>query len=151
MSATAIVATASATAAISAAATTTVATAAVSSATAISATAAASWRARFARACFVHGQRTAFDGFAVQLTDCFLCVGFIAHCDESKAARFAGKLILHQHDFVYLSDLGEKVLKIGLGGVKGKISYVEFSSHWIDDWLKCSSVFVPDKRISNRH
>ena len=130
--ASAAVATASAaTTTVAAAATTTaIATtaAAVASATAAApaatVAAAATGRASFTRACFVYGQRPAVNGFAIEFSDRLLRILLRAHRHEREAARFAGKLILHQRDLLDWSRLSEKILKIGFGRVEGKISYV---------------------------
>jgi len=95
-------------------------------ATAIASTSATSTtaRSRFTRPCFVYGQGTAFDGLAVEVGDRFLRVGFTAHRDKGKTARFAGKFVLHEGDFLDRASLGEKILQVGFGGIEGKISYV---------------------------
>jgi hypothetical protein len=129
----AVAASAAATTAAIATSASAIAATATTAAVASTSTAPATARSRFTRPCFVYRQGTAFDGFAVEVGDRFLRVGLTAHGDKGKTARFAGKFVLHEHDFIDLSDLGKKVLKIGLGSIKGKISYVEFSSHLIDD------------------
>jgi hypothetical protein len=128
------------------------ATAAVT-ATAVAATAAAATgRTRFAWTRFVHGQRPAFNGLAVKVGDRLLRIGFAAHRDEGKAARFAGEFILHEGDFRDGACLREEVLKIGFGGIEGKISHVEFCAHLnLFFLIECSPVTVPAHRISNRH
>jgi hypothetical protein len=102
-------------------------TAAASAATAVAAattTASATRRARFAWTCFIYGQRPALDSFAIEFCDCFLRVCLGRHGDERKSARFPGELILHQGDFLHRASLRKKILKISLGRVEGKISYV---------------------------
>jgi hypothetical protein len=138
--ASATVATASAaTTAIAAAATTTVAaaatavttttatvasTTAAASPTAVTASAATTWRTSFARACFVYGQWPTVHSLSVELGDGLLGILLGGHRHEGEAARFAGKLILHQRDLLDWSRLSEKILKIGFGRVEGKVSYV---------------------------
>jgi hypothetical protein len=102
------------------------ATAAVAAATTTITTAAsaAAWRPSLTRACFVHGQRTAFHRLAIEFRDRLLRIRFRRHRDKGEAARFAGELILHQRDLLDWSRLSEKILKIGFGRVEGKISYV---------------------------
>jgi hypothetical protein len=121
------------TAAVAAAATAaTVGTAAATTATAVAATtaaiaaaaAAATRRTRFARTCFVNGQRPTFDGLAIELGDCLLRIRFARHRDKREAARFTGKLVLHQRDFLDRSHAGEHVLEVGFSAVEGKIPYV---------------------------
>jgi hypothetical protein len=107
-----------------AAATVATATAAAASTTATAVAAATTWWASLTWASFVHGQRATFDGLAVELADCLLRICVRRHRDESEAARFSGKLILHQRDLLDWSCLSEKILKIGFGRVEGKISYV---------------------------
>jgi hypothetical protein len=120
---TAAVATAAATAITTTAAAVATATAAASTPATAVAAATTGW-ASLTWASFVHGQRTAFDRLAIELADCLLRIGVRRHRDESEAARFSGKLILHQRDLLHWSRLSEKILKIGFGRVEGKISYV---------------------------
>jgi hypothetical protein len=109
-----------------AAVTATTATAAVAAAaaTVTTPTTAATWRTRFARARFVNSQRPTFNGLAIELGDRFLRIGLARHGHEGEAARFTGELVLHQRDLLDRADCGEHVLKIGFGGVEGKIPYV---------------------------
>jgi adenine-specific DNA methylase len=118
-----------ATAAVAAAATTVAAAAtAITAATTAAASAtvatAATWRASFTWASFVHGERTAFDRLAVELADRLLRIGVGRHRHKREAARFTGKLILHQRDLLHRASLSEKILQIRFGRVEGKISYV---------------------------
>jgi hypothetical protein len=128
--ATATAATTAAVATATAATAVTTTAAAVATATAAASTpatavaAATTWWASFTWASFVHGQRATFDGLAIELGDCLLRICVRRHRDESEAARFSGKLILHQRDLLNWSRLSEKILKIGFGRVEGKISYV---------------------------
>jgi len=116
---------ASATTATAAVATSAIATATAAAAIASTSTAPASTaRSRFTRPCFVYRQGTAFDGFAVEVGDRFLRVGFTTHGDKGKTARFAGKFVLHEGDFLDRASLGEKILQVGFGSIEGKISYV---------------------------
>jgi hypothetical protein len=119
----AIAASAAPTAAIASTSATAIAAATITAA-AIATTAAPAWRTRFPRTRFVHGQGPAFNRFAIKLRDGFLRVGLIAHCDKGEAARFAGKLVLHESDFADRADLSEEVLEVCFGGIEGKISYV---------------------------
>jgi hypothetical protein len=66
------------------------------------------------------------EGLAVEERDGFL--GFVGsgHGHESEAAAFARELVLHEGGFLNGAGLGEEVLKIDLGRIEGKISYVEF-------------------------
>jgi hypothetical protein len=112
-----------------AAAAATITAAAATVATAATSAAAAATGTRFARTRFVYRQGPALDGLAVELGDRFLRIGFIAHRDKSKAARFAGKFVLHESDFLDRAGLGEKILEVSFGRVEGKISYVEFGAH----------------------
>ena len=104
--------------------TTITAAATTAAATVTAAATAATGRTWLARASFVHGQRPSFDGFAIIFRDCFLCIGLRRHGDECEAARFTGEFVLHQGDFLHRPDPSEHILKIGLGRVEGKISYV---------------------------
>jgi hypothetical protein len=103
----------------------TTAAAVAAAAAAITAAAApATWRTSFTRPGFVDRQRPTFDSFSVQLRDCVLGILLGCHCDECESARLTGELVLHERDFLNPARLGEKVLKIRLGRVEGKISYV---------------------------
>jgi hypothetical protein len=93
-------------------------------ATIAAATATASGWARFTGARFVYGQRSAFDRLPVELGNCLLRVGLACHCHKGKSARFTSEFILHQGDFLHRSSLCKEILKISLGCVEGKISYV---------------------------
>ena len=130
LSAAAIATSATATAAVASTATAAVATTTTTiaaTAAAVAATTAAAptatW-ACFTRTRFVHGQGPPFNGLAVELGDGLLRVGFIGHGDKGKTARLAGKFVLHEGDFGDRARLREKVLKVGFGGIEGKISYV---------------------------
>jgi hypothetical protein len=92
----------SATIATTIAATTTVATASTAS--------TASWRPRFAWTGFVNGERSAFERLAVNFRNCLLRVLVGAHRHKSEAARFAGKFVLHEHDFLNRASLWKKLL-----------------------------------------
>jgi len=105
-------------------ATSTIAAAAAAAIASTSSTTTATARSRFTRPCFVYGQGTAFDGLAVEVGDRFLRVGFTAHRDKGKTARFAGKFVLHEGDFLDRASLGEQILQVGFGSIEGKISYV---------------------------
>jgi hypothetical protein len=114
--------TVAATATTAAVATTTTA-AAITAATSATTT-AATWRPSFARASFIHRQRPAFNGLAVEFRDRLLCIGVRGHGYKGKSTRFTRELVLHERDFLNGSGLGEKILQIRLGCVEGKISYV---------------------------
>jgi hypothetical protein len=110
-----------------AAATTTVAaaaTATIAAATIAATTAAASGWTRFARTRFVDSKRPAFNRFAVELGDRFLCIGLVRHGDEGEAARLAGEFVLHEGNFINCADLSEEILEFRFSGIEGKISYV---------------------------
>jgi hypothetical protein len=102
----------------------TISTTSAAAAVAATSTAATTTRSCFTRSCFIYSQGTAFDGLAVEVGDRFLRVGFTAHRDKGKPARFPGKFVLHEGDFLDRASLGEKVLQVGFGGIEGKISYV---------------------------
>jgi hypothetical protein len=106
------------------AATTTIAATAAAITTAPATTAAAAAGTRFTGTRFVHGQWPAFHGLTVEFGYCLLRIGFIAHCDKGKAARFAGEFVLHEGDFGDRARLREKILEVGFGGIEGKISDV---------------------------
>jgi hypothetical protein len=117
-------ATIAASAAIATAATVTAAATASTTTIAAATAASASWSTWFARTSFVYRQGPAFYRLAIVFGNRFLRIGFRRHRDESKAARFAGEFILHQGHFLHRSNSREHVLKISLGRVEGKISYV---------------------------
>ncbi len=110
-----------ATAVAAAATTITAAAAAIAAATSAPTTAT---RTGFARARFVYGERPTFDGFAVEVSDRFLRVGFIAHRDKSEATGFTGEFILHESDLIDRPGLCEEILEVGFSRIEGKISYV---------------------------
>jgi hypothetical protein len=87
---------------------TSIATATATAAT-IAATAAA-WGPRFARTRFINGQRSSFDGLAVYFRDRLLRVLVGAHGHKSEAAGFAGKFVLHEHDFLHRACLRKELL-----------------------------------------
>jgi hypothetical protein len=71
---------------------------------------AAAWRPRFARTRFVDGERSSFDRFAVYFRDCLLGILVGAHSHKSEAAGFAGKFVLHEHDFLHRASLRKELL-----------------------------------------
>jgi hypothetical protein len=81
-------------------------------------------RTLFARSGLVDRQRPAFYSLAVDLGDRVLRVLIGAHCHKGEAARFPGKFVLHQHDFLDSASLGEEFLKFVLGRVEWEISHV---------------------------
>src|SRR5205823_3017758 len=85
-------------------------TATITTTATATATATASRRARFARARFINRESPAFEGLTVNFRDCLLRICIGAHCDKGEAARFAGELVLHQHDFLHRASLREKLL-----------------------------------------
>jgi len=124
--ATAIATSAAATAIASTATTIASAATAVTSApiSAAASTTTTTRRTRFAGASFIHGQRPAFNGLAVEFRYRLLRICLGGHRNKGKAARFSGKLILHQCDLLHWSRLSEKILQICFGRVEGKIPYV---------------------------
>ena len=113
-----------ASAAVAAAATNVAAATTAASAAATTVTAATTWWPCFTGARFIHGQRATFDSLSVELGDCLLRIRIRGHRDKGEAARFTGKLILHQRDLLHRARLSEKILQISFGRVEGKISYV---------------------------
>jgi hypothetical protein len=79
-------------------------------ATATVAASAAAWGPRFARTRFINGQRSTFESFAVYFRDRLLRVLVGAHGHKSEAAGFAGKFVLHEHDFLDRASLRKKLL-----------------------------------------
>jgi hypothetical protein len=75
----------------------------------IAAATAAGW-AWFARARFINGQRSALESLAVYFRDRLLRVLVGAHGHKSEAAGFAGKFVLHEHDFLHRASLRKKLL-----------------------------------------
>jgi hypothetical protein len=86
-------------------------------------TAAAGWP-WFARTRFVYGKRPAFEVFSINLRDGFLRIGVRTHRDKGEATGFAGKFVLHQHDFLDRAGLRKKLLQFVFGGIKWEISHV---------------------------
>jgi hypothetical protein len=71
---------------------------------------AAAWRPRLARTRFINGESSSFDSLAVYFRDCLLGVLVGAHSYESEAAGFAGKFVLHEHDFLHRASLRKELL-----------------------------------------
>ena len=67
----------------------------------------------------------------MELSDRVLSFLIANHSDEREAARFTGELVLNQQDLADSARLREVVLQIGLGGIEGQISHVEFVAHLI--------------------
>jgi hypothetical protein len=109
--------------AVASAAAVTAAATTVTAAAAATATATARW-AGLARTGFIYRKGSAFHRFAIQLVDCVLRFLVRPHCDEGKAARFAGEFVLHEHDFLDSASLRKKLLQFVFGCVEGKISDV---------------------------
>jgi hypothetical protein len=74
------------------------------------AAATATWRPWFARARLINGQRSAFERLPVYFRDCLLRVLVGTHGHKSEAAGFAGKFVLHQHDFLHRACLRKELL-----------------------------------------
>ena len=89
-------------------------------------------RALFASTRFVYGQGTSLHLLAVQSVDGGLAGGGVAHRDETETAGAAGHAIVNQRHFGDGAVLFEKILKIVLGRIEGKISNVEF--HVFEVW-----------------
>ena len=83
--------------------------ASIATAATIAATAAA-WRPGFARTRFINGKGSSFERLAVYFRDRLLSVLVGAHGDKSKAAGFAGKFVLHEHDFLHRAGLRKELL-----------------------------------------
>jgi hypothetical protein len=83
---------------------------AASIATATIAPATAAWRPWFARARLINGQRSAFERLPVYFRDCLLRVLVGAHGHKREAAGFAGKFVLHEHDFLHRACLRKELL-----------------------------------------
>jgi len=116
------------------AATATATPAASATSSAVSAaTSAGPRRTILARTSFIDGQSTSIDIFAVQGLDGGLGALLGFHGDKGKSAWLPAEFV---HDHIDLGDgavSGEKILELVLGGVEGKISYKQFSTH--DDFL----------------
>jgi len=74
------------------------------------AAATAAWRPWFARARLINGQRSAFERLPVYFRDCLLRVLVGAHGHKREAAGFAGKFVLHEHDFLHRACLRKELL-----------------------------------------
>ena len=75
-----------------------------------------------------------------------IAFGGAAHGDEREAAGAAGGVIGHESDFRDGPVLIEQVFEVVLGGIEGKISYVQFHYGWFElwnglPWLSCSREF----------
>ena len=81
-------------------------------------------RALFARARFVHGQRTAGDFLAVERRDRGIGAGRIAEGDEAEAAGAAGFAVIQDGDVSDGAVLREEIAQIIFSGLKREISYV---------------------------
>jgi hypothetical protein len=78
--------------------------------TATIAASAAAWGPRFARARFINGERSSFESFAVNFRDRLLRVLVGTHSHKREAAGFAGKFVLHEHDFLHRACLRKELL-----------------------------------------
>src|SRR5438128_12396363 len=84
------------------------ASATISATTTTAAVAAASATAgwpRFPRPSLIHGQRSAFNGLAIEFRDGVLSVLVGTHGDKRKATRFAGEFVLHEGNFLHSTGL----------------------------------------------
>jgi len=72
-------------------------------------------RAFFARPRFIDGQGPALKVFLMKHGDGFFRVGRGGHFDERKAARAAGRSILHDVDRNDAAGLGKKILQVVFG------------------------------------
>jgi hypothetical protein len=83
-------------------------------------------RTVLARTCLVDRQVSALKVLAFK--GCDGCVAFlgIAHGDKAESAGTTGFTISDESDLCRLAVLGEEIPEILIGGVKGKITYVEF-------------------------
>jgi hypothetical protein len=77
---------------------------------------------------FVDRKATAAELLAIGGFDGRGAFGSAAHRHERETAGAAGSVIGHKSDFGHSAVLAKEVLEIVLGGVEGKISYVQF--HW---------------------
>ena len=100
------------------------ATAITAAATVSPSTTTAAGRPRFAWTCFIYGQRTAFDRFAIQCVNRVLGILLGAHGDKGKAPGFACEFILHQGDFLDGTSLGEEFLEFVFSRAEWQISDV---------------------------
>ena len=119
---------ASATAAAATATATATPAAAVTPATATTRT-----RTIFTRTGFIDRQRAAIEVFAVQSLNRRLGAFFGFHGDKREAARASAEFVLDEIHFDDRAMCGEKVLKLVLGSVEGKVSHKQFCTH--DDLL----------------
>jgi hypothetical protein len=111
------------TAAAAATATATIAATAATTAATITA-AATTLGAGFARTRFVDGQSATFHRFAIKLGNGILCFLVRRHGHKSEATRLACEFILHKHDILHSTSLGEEILKVGFRRIERKISNV---------------------------
>jgi hypothetical protein len=81
------------------------ATIAAAAAAAVPTTSATTGWSRFSGASFIHRQRPAFDGLAIEFRNGVLSVLVRTHGDESEAARLAGESVLHESDFLHSASL----------------------------------------------
>jgi hypothetical protein len=75
---------------------------------------------------FIDGQFTTIVGLAIEGVDGALAFFCAAHGDETKAAGALGFTVEDQMGLGNGAVIGEEVAQGGLGGLEGKISYVEF-------------------------
>ena len=83
-------------------------------------------RPLFASFGLVHGESTTSVFFSIKGGHGGITFGRSRHRDESEAAGLAGHFISDQSHFFDLTVLLEKILKIVLGCLEGKVSYLQF-------------------------
>jgi hypothetical protein len=89
----------------------------------------AATRARSHRSGFIHGQASATQLVAVNLSDGTLRAFGIAHLDKRESARLAGRAITNDVDGAHVSGRLEQGLKIGFGGFKRQVADVKLGIH----------------------
>jgi hypothetical protein len=113
----------------------------------------ATTRARelFPRTGFIYGKVASMQSLPVQSLSGILRFLVRRHGYEGEAAGPARHFILNQDSFADRAGLCEKVLKVVLCGVEGKIPDIKFGCHMSVFLLRRVSAAVSDHRISNRH
>jgi hypothetical protein len=98
---------------------------------------------------FIDGQCAAFIFLPIQFAGGRLG-GFLGfHGDESEATGPSAHAIQHQADLGYRTVLGEKILKIILSDIVGKVSHEQFCTHMdysICDWRVTVGPENPNRR-----
>jgi hypothetical protein len=81
------------------------------------------------RPCFVDGEVTSTNVFAIELRDCFIRSGVVGHLHKTETFRASGIAICDDLNRFNLTNLTEQVSKVTFRRLKREISNVDFFCH----------------------